>query len=165
MTTIPTRLKFRLLEKSIFVLRSRLPCATFGASEPLDVISARFHNTVVDAIVEMCRRIRASGSLKQVCLSGGIFQNIFLTERCVDIFEAAALRSSCTPRYRQMMAVLHWARQQLRTQFCNGEILMCLAIPGRVIGTIRARRECEWLECNLAGSCAKPVWNMSPMLR
>ncbi len=56
----------------------------FRASEPLDVISARFHNTVVDAIVETCRRIRASGGLKQVCLSGGVFQNKYLTERSVE---------------------------------------------------------------------------------
>jgi len=56
----------------------------FRASERLDVISARFHNTVVDAIVETCRRIRASGGLKQVCLSGGVFQNKYLTERSVE---------------------------------------------------------------------------------
>ena len=55
----------------------------FLASEPPEAISARFHNTVVEAIVETCRRIRASGGLKQICLSGGVFQNNYLTDRSV----------------------------------------------------------------------------------
>jgi hydrogenase maturation protein HypF len=41
-------------------------------------ISARFHNTLSAAIVEVCCRIRKSDGLDRVCLSGGVFQNHLL---------------------------------------------------------------------------------------
>jgi hydrogenase maturation protein HypF len=46
-------------------------------------ISARFHNTLSAAIVEMCCRIRRSNALDRVCLSGGTFQNLYLLNRTV----------------------------------------------------------------------------------
>jgi hydrogenase maturation protein HypF len=45
------------------------------------VIAARFHNTVAEAIVEVCRRVRADEKLNRVCLSGGTFQNMKLLAR------------------------------------------------------------------------------------
>ena len=42
------------------------------------VISAKFHNTVAQAIVETCRGIGAASELRRVCLSGGTFQNMRL---------------------------------------------------------------------------------------
>jgi hydrogenase maturation protein HypF len=47
------------------------------------VIAARFHNTVCDAVIEMCRRMRRVHNLKRVCLSGGTFQNMYLLKRTV----------------------------------------------------------------------------------
>ena len=44
-------------------------------------ISACFHNTVATAIVELCQRLRQRESLTRVCLSGGVFQNMYLLER------------------------------------------------------------------------------------
>lgn len=41
-------------------------------------ISARFHNTLTAAVVEVCCRIRQSDGLNRVCLSGGTFQNVTL---------------------------------------------------------------------------------------
>lgn len=52
-------------------------------------ISARFHNTVAAAIVDICVRIRADAGLNRVCLSGGTFQNVYLLSRA-----DAALRRS-----------------------------------------------------------------------
>ncbi len=46
---------------------------------PEGVISARFHNTLVEAIVEIARRLGES----RVVLTGGCFQNRYLTERAV----------------------------------------------------------------------------------
>jgi hydrogenase maturation protein HypF len=46
--------------------------------EPRPAISAKFHNTLADAIVEACRRIRGETKLARVCLSGGTFQNMRL---------------------------------------------------------------------------------------
>jgi hydrogenase maturation protein HypF len=47
-----------------------------GAPRP--AISAKFHNTLAEAIVETCRRIRGETKLTRVCLSGGTFQNMRL---------------------------------------------------------------------------------------
>ena len=47
------------------------------------LISARFHNTVAAAIVEVCRQIRHQEQLTRVCLSGGVFQNMYLLKRTV----------------------------------------------------------------------------------
>jgi hydrogenase maturation protein HypF len=52
-----------------------------GAS--IGLISARFHNTVAAAIVEVCRRIRQQEQLTRVCLSGGVFQNMYLLKHTV----------------------------------------------------------------------------------
>jgi hydrogenase maturation protein HypF len=46
-------------------------------------ISARFHNTLARAVVEMCGRIRSEENLNRICLSGGTFQNHYLLERVV----------------------------------------------------------------------------------
>jgi hydrogenase maturation protein HypF len=59
------------------IVRDRMANADVG------VIAARFHNTVSDAVVEMCRRIRRVDSLNRVCLSGGTFQNMYLLKRTV----------------------------------------------------------------------------------
>jgi hydrogenase maturation protein HypF len=48
---------------------------------PAGAIAARFHNTVAEAIVEVCRRLRAEEKLNRVCLSGGTFQNMKLLAR------------------------------------------------------------------------------------
>ena len=48
------------------------------AGVPPPLIAARFHNAVAEAIVEVCRRIRAGEKLNRVCLSGGTFQNMKL---------------------------------------------------------------------------------------
>jgi hydrogenase maturation protein HypF len=45
-------------------------------------VAARFHNTLAAAVVETCRRIRGETGPARVCLSGGSFQNVRLTESC-----------------------------------------------------------------------------------
>jgi len=50
---------------------------------PVDVISAKFHNTVIEVITEVCRRLRETDGVDRVCLSGGTFQNVYLLERIV----------------------------------------------------------------------------------
>ena len=44
-------------------------------------ISARFHSTVAAVIVDVCQRLREQEGLNRVCLSGGVFQNMYLLER------------------------------------------------------------------------------------
>ncbi len=48
-------------------------------SAPVGLISAKFHNTLVEAIVEMARRV----GLDRVVITGGCFQNKYLTERAI----------------------------------------------------------------------------------
>jgi hydrogenase maturation protein HypF len=50
---------------------------------PVNVIAAKFHNTVIAVIMQVCQRLRDSDGLKQVCLSGGTFQNGYLLERVI----------------------------------------------------------------------------------
>ncbi|MBI1748853.1 MAG: carbamoyltransferase HypF [Acidobacteria bacterium] len=49
------------------------------ADESIGKISARFHNTLVEIIVAVARRIRQA----RVLLTGGCFQNKYLTERAI----------------------------------------------------------------------------------
>lgn len=49
----------------------------------VSLMAAKFHNTLVAVIVEVCRRLRETDGLNPVCLSGGTFQNAYLLERIV----------------------------------------------------------------------------------
>ena len=43
-------------------------------------ISAKFHNTIVDVIIENVQKIRTQTQINKIVLSGGTFQNKYLTE-------------------------------------------------------------------------------------
>lgn len=47
------------------------------------VIAARFHNTVVHMVMIVCGRMRAETGLKEVALSGGVWQNRTLLQRTI----------------------------------------------------------------------------------
>ena len=51
----------------------------------ISVISAKFHNTIVQAILETVLRIKSDAGLRKVVLSGGVFQNQYLLERSIQI--------------------------------------------------------------------------------
>jgi len=55
---------------------------------PLGTVSARFHHTLAEMIVEMARRVGE----RRVVLTGGCFQNRLLTERTVELLEADGFR-------------------------------------------------------------------------
>ncbi|MET0501537.1 MAG: carbamoyltransferase HypF, partial [Candidatus Binatia bacterium] len=50
---------------------------------PRGLMAAKFHNTVVVVILDVCRRLRATDGLHRVCLGGGSFQNAYLLERVI----------------------------------------------------------------------------------
>jgi hydrogenase maturation protein HypF len=52
------------------------------------VIAARFHNTVVEAIVQTAVRMHRQSNLLKVALSGGSFQNEILLNRSIEKLEA-----------------------------------------------------------------------------
>jgi hydrogenase maturation protein HypF len=51
----------------------------------LSIISARFHNTVSKMVVDVCELIRQEHAIKQVVLSGGVWQNQTLLNRTYDL--------------------------------------------------------------------------------
>jgi len=55
-------------------------CKDVISGIPSGVISARFHNTIVEASVQAVERIRRTTGIQQVVLSGGSFQNKYLLE-------------------------------------------------------------------------------------
>jgi hydrogenase maturation protein HypF len=49
----------------------------------ISMISAKFHNTVAQVILEVSEKIRSELSIEKVVLSGGVFQNKYLLEKSV----------------------------------------------------------------------------------
>ena len=49
--------------------------------ERKSTISAKFHNTMARIINDVCSKLRKEHELNSVCLSGGVFQNMFLLNR------------------------------------------------------------------------------------
>jgi hydrogenase maturation protein HypF len=62
------------------------------AGSALPLVAARFHNGLADGVVAACRRVRDATGLSVVALSGGVFQNVMLTERVVAGLAAAGFR-------------------------------------------------------------------------
>ncbi len=52
-------------------------------------------------------KIAIHAKQKQIVLSGGCFQNAYLTERCIKQLKAAGFTVYTHKRYRQMMLGLH----------------------------------------------------------
>ncbi|WP_020675781.1 carbamoyltransferase HypF [Geopsychrobacter electrodiphilus] len=52
-------------------------------------VSLRFHLGLAEAILQVCQRIRARQGALPIALSGGVFQNVFLTERVTALLRAA----------------------------------------------------------------------------
>jgi hydrogenase maturation protein HypF len=50
------------------------------ANVSVGMIGARFHHTVVEIAIDICRRARASTNLNEVALSGGVWQNQILLD-------------------------------------------------------------------------------------
>jgi hydrogenase maturation protein HypF len=58
----------------------------------ISVISAKFHNTVAQVILEVSKQIRENSSLKKVVLSGGVFQNKYLLEKSLILLKSNGFR-------------------------------------------------------------------------
>jgi len=53
----------------------------------LPLLSARFHNSIAEAIVTVCQELRRQHTLSQIVLSGGVWQNMFLLRRAISRLE------------------------------------------------------------------------------
>jgi len=56
-----------------------------GLKEGIDkkVMAAKFHNTVSEFTVDLCVKIRENTGINEIALSGGVFQNKYLTEKVI----------------------------------------------------------------------------------
>jgi len=61
----------------------RLITRDFLSGAPVPTISARFHRTMAQVVVNACVRIREVDGINRVCLSGGTFQNLRLLSHSV----------------------------------------------------------------------------------
>ena len=52
-----------------------------GRNLSVAVISRRFHNGLVEGFVQLATLLRKKTALQRVCLSGGTFHNIYLSQR------------------------------------------------------------------------------------
>jgi hydrogenase maturation protein HypF len=52
-------------------------------------ISTKFHNTIINLTIDICSRIAAETKLKKIVLSGGTFQNVYLTENIENSLKSA----------------------------------------------------------------------------
>jgi hydrogenase maturation protein HypF len=62
------------------------------SGSPIDVVAARFHNTLAEVIVNVCNLLRAARGLSVVALTGGVFQNELLLTRTVSGLEKHRFR-------------------------------------------------------------------------
>ena len=74
----PARLDWPLIRGADLV---RAVVDDLAAGVDAGVVAARFHNGVVDVLARACAAGRAETGLATVALSGGVFQNMVLTER------------------------------------------------------------------------------------
>ncbi len=84
-TRVHSRYPYEIQEHEVSfapMLAALLADARTGVDTPR--LAAMFHNTVADAAVEMCSRIRASHGISTVALSGGVFQNDLLLSLVTD---------------------------------------------------------------------------------
>ncbi len=61
--------------------------ADIQEGETRGIISARFHNTIAAALLEMAKRARKSKKLNMVALSGGVFCNRYLTNCLIKLLK------------------------------------------------------------------------------
>ncbi|HRL12641.1 MAG TPA: hypothetical protein PKX07_12225, partial [Aggregatilineales bacterium] len=63
--------------------------ADLGAGVPAGRIAARFHQAVAALIADVCARLASQHGLREVALSGGVFQNVILLGRTLTLLRAA----------------------------------------------------------------------------
>jgi hydrogenase maturation protein HypF len=62
------------------------------AGETVPLMARRFHETLAAAVADGCARMRRDSGMQRVVLSGGVFQNVMLTERVESLLVADGFR-------------------------------------------------------------------------
>jgi hydrogenase maturation protein HypF len=85
---VPTALPFEV--RGSILVRAVVDDLRAGTS--VEVVAARFHNSIARMIVKACSAIRAARGLSIVALSGGVFQNQLLLRRTIGLLEEAGFQ-------------------------------------------------------------------------
>ena len=88
----PVNIKFKETMEVDFSLTVLRIIEELAGGEEKGVVSAKFHNTVVSAIMRVAEKLALTHSIKDVVLCGGVFQNMYLLERTVEGLRAKGLR-------------------------------------------------------------------------
>jgi hydrogenase maturation protein HypF len=88
----PVNIKFRETMEVDFSLTVLRIIEELAGGEEKGVVSAKFHNTVVSAIMRVAEKLALTHSIKDVVLCGGVFQNMYLLERTVEGLSSKGLR-------------------------------------------------------------------------
>jgi len=56
------------------------------------IIAGRFHNGLARLVVNACEEVRSERGLTTVALSGGVFQNMLLLRRTIELLEGGSFR-------------------------------------------------------------------------
>lgn len=62
------------------------------SGEEKAVIASKFHNTVATAVFKVTKALSSIYAIKDVILSGGVFQNIYLLERTTSMLKSAGMK-------------------------------------------------------------------------
>ncbi|MFH0777783.1 MAG: carbamoyltransferase HypF [Candidatus Eisenbacteria bacterium] len=65
----------------------RLLSEEVGEGSPAPAVSRKFHESLARAVGHVCRLIHEKSGIKDVCLSGGVFQNALLSTLLVELLE------------------------------------------------------------------------------
>jgi hydrogenase maturation protein HypF len=72
-------------EKTIVFSDTIMAILSDLSGQKISLISAKFHNTVAQVILEVSKQIRKETTLNKVILSGGVFQNKYLQEKSISL--------------------------------------------------------------------------------
>jgi hydrogenase maturation protein HypF len=56
------------------------------------IVAAKFHNTIISVIFDTVTLLRKETGIMTVVLSGGVFQNKYITEQCLELLNQAGFR-------------------------------------------------------------------------
>ena len=125
----------------LLAARSSRSSTTWSAARPPGFVAARFHATVAAAVVEQVGRLHRATGLRDVALSGGVFQNRLLLGAVTRGVEALGLKVHTNTRVPANDGGISLGQAYLLRQRTDGaRIITRAATPP----TSLARRSCTF---------------------
>lgn len=62
------------------------------------LISAKFHNAIIDVMVRQIKKIHAETGINKVVLSGGTFQNMYISKKVLDLLQITGIKAYMSHR-------------------------------------------------------------------